>query len=133
MRKAAVWGVLPWVENHPSLSDCRSIAEKDSNAILNTAVKEDLEFDESLPVYYSYDLSNALYWIKKNEYWVVYVYNRIQEIRKLTNSAEWRHISGFLNPADLSSRGCKIENLSRSRWWEGPQWLKLPSTDWPQI
>ncbi|GFU52249.1 uncharacterized protein TNCV_3052701 [Trichonephila clavipes] len=52
--------------------------------------------------------------------------------KKLTNPSEWRHISGSLNPADLPSIGCNIENLSRSRWWEGPKWLKLPSTDWPQ-
>ncbi|GFX69605.1 uncharacterized protein TNCV_1769741 [Trichonephila clavipes] len=37
-----------------------------------------------------------------------------------------------VNEADLPSRGCNIENLSRSRWWEGAEWLKLPSTDWPQ-
>ncbi|GFW01706.1 integrase catalytic domain-containing protein [Trichonephila clavipes] len=51
---------------------------------------------------------------------------------KLTNPAEWRHISGPLNPAVLPSRGCNIENLRRSRWCEGPEWLKLPSTNWPQ-
>ncbi|GFT00661.1 integrase catalytic domain-containing protein [Trichonephila clavipes] len=84
--------------------------------IQHKAVKEDLEFDESIPVYYWSDSSNALYWITKNENWSVHVFNRVQEVRKLTNPAKWRHISGSLNSADLPSRGYNIENLSRSRW-----------------
>ncbi|GFW91318.1 integrase catalytic domain-containing protein [Trichonephila clavipes] len=56
----------------------------------------------------------------------------LQKERKLTNPAKYRHIYASLNPADLPSRGYHIENLSRSRWWDGPEWLKLPSTDWPQ-
>ncbi|GFX67195.1 uncharacterized protein TNCV_2185421 [Trichonephila clavipes] len=97
--------------------------------ILIKVVKEDLEFDKSIPVYYWSNSSNAFNYIKKNENWGVYVFNRIKEIRKLTNSTDRRRISGFLNPADFPSRGCNIENLSRSRWWEGPEWLKLPFTD----
>ncbi|GFX67197.1 uncharacterized protein TNCV_2185441 [Trichonephila clavipes] len=97
--------------------------------ILSKVVKEDLEFDKSIPVYYWSNSSNAFNYIKKNENWGVYVFNRIKEIRKLTNSTDRRRISGFLNPADFPSRGCNIENLSRSRWWEGPEWLKLPFTD----
>ncbi|GFX85687.1 DUF5641 domain-containing protein [Trichonephila clavipes] len=90
-------------------------------ARLSKAAKEDLEFDESIPVYYWSYSSNALYWIKKNEYWVVYVYNRVQEIRKLTNPAKWRHISGSLNLVDLPSSGCNIEDSSRSRCTSLPE------------
>ncbi|GFV84899.1 uncharacterized protein TNCV_4298811 [Trichonephila clavipes] len=94
-------------------------------ARLSKAVKEDLEFDESIPVYYWSDSSNVLYWIKKNENWDVYVFNGVQEIRKLINPAEWRHISGSLNPADLPSRGCNIEKMSRSRCDESHFWLNV--------
>ncbi|XP_055943510.1 uncharacterized protein LOC129974066 [Argiope bruennichi] len=74
---------------------------------------------------------NALYWIKRNENWATFVYNRVLEIRKLTNLEDWRHISGTLNPADLPSRGSNAEELVKSLWWKGPNWLRMPIEDWP--
>ncbi|XP_055944331.1 uncharacterized protein LOC129975301 [Argiope bruennichi] len=56
---------------------------------------------ENIPIFYWSDSMNALYWIKRNEKWATFVYNRVLEIRKLTNPEDWRHISGTLNPADL--------------------------------
>ncbi|GFT37484.1 DUF1758 domain-containing protein [Trichonephila clavipes] len=54
---------------------------------------------------------------KKN--WGTFVNNRVQEIRRLTNPEDWKHIPGILNPADLPSRGCGVVELIASLWWGG--------------
>ncbi|GBM23167.1 hypothetical protein AVEN_147083-1 [Araneus ventricosus] len=86
---------------------------------------------QRIPIFYWFDSMNALYWIKRNENWATFVYNRVLEIRKLTNPEDWRHISGTLNPDDLPSRGSNAEELVKSLWWEGPNWLRMPIEDWP--
>ena len=54
----------------------------------------------------------------------VYVSNRIQEIHSVSRSAQWRHISGQENPADLASRGMSAANLVKSDlWFHGPSFL----------
>ncbi|CAL1283252.1 unnamed protein product [Larinioides sclopetarius] len=70
-------------------------------------------------------------YIKDKENWGTFVNNRVQEIRRLTNSEDWKHIAGILNPSDLPSRRCDSEELTKSLWWEGPSWFKKPREEWP--
>ncbi|GBL78773.1 hypothetical protein AVEN_65314-1 [Araneus ventricosus] len=100
-------------------------------ARLCQSVKESLGMEEVATRYWS-DSSNALYWIKKNENWATFVFNRVKEIRHLSDPDDWNHISGQLNPADLPSRGCSFQNLAKSNWWLGPPWLKNPPEYWPK-
>ncbi|XP_076290996.1 uncharacterized protein LOC143214168 [Lasioglossum baleicum] len=82
-------------------------------------------------VFYWSDSSTVITWIRKNSNWATFVYNRVKEIREFSNSEQWRHVPGNLNPADLPSRGCTTDQLLVSRWWEGPEWLRLKSENWP--
>ena len=51
---------------------------------------------------------------------------------ELTKPQCWRHVSGAENPADCASRGLfPAEIINHHLWWEGPEWLKLPSSQWP--
>ncbi|GFS56830.1 DUF5641 domain-containing protein [Trichonephila inaurata madagascariensis] len=40
-----------------------------------------------------------------------FFYNRVKEIRSLTNTEDWYHVPGPLNATDLPSRGCNVETL----------------------
>ncbi|UYV72247.1 hypothetical protein LAZ67_9002334 [Cordylochernes scorpioides] len=73
------------------------------------------------------DSSTALSWIKRGIEWRVFVRNRVKEIQSTTNVNNWRFVSGYLNPADLLSRGCSPLSLC-----EGPEWLKQPKESWPR-
>ncbi|OXA50438.1 uncharacterized protein LOC110854180 [Folsomia candida] len=98
---------------------------------LGNTVKTMLEA-EDLPINYWTDSSCSLYWIHKNENWATFVNNRVLEIRKNSNVADWRHVPGVHNPADLPSPGCGGARLVDLRWWEGPVWLRQPEEDWPR-
>ncbi|GFY71232.1 integrase catalytic domain-containing protein [Trichonephila inaurata madagascariensis] len=95
-------------------------------ARLSQSVSSDMKL-ENLPKIFWSDSADALYWIKGTETWAPFVYNRVKEIRSLTNTEDWYHVPGPLNAADLPSRGCSVETLAMSRWWEGMDWLKRPS------
>ncbi|UYV74052.1 hypothetical protein LAZ67_11001974, partial [Cordylochernes scorpioides] len=96
--------------------------------LVNNVVR-DLKFEDMERFYWT-DSMNALHWIKGKDNWATFVMNRVMEIRSLSETEDWYHVPGCLNPADLPSRGCLADSLERSKWWEGPSWLRRPRRDW---
>ncbi|KAK3721602.1 hypothetical protein QZH41_000137 [Actinostola sp. cb2023] len=53
----------------------------------------------------------------------VYVANRVQVIRSVSDPSQWRYIETSANPADLATREIKAEGLNDSAWLRGPEFL----------
>ncbi|GFS89584.1 integrase catalytic domain-containing protein [Trichonephila clavipes] len=100
-------------------------------ARLVSSVKHALKIS-NIKTYFWTDSSTVLTWIIRREQWSVFVANRISEIRKLTTSEDWFHISTDQNPADILSRGCGPKQLQKRKWWQGPDWLKNSKEQWPK-
>ena len=61
-----------------------------------------------------------------------FVGNRVSHIMQLIPPDRWNHVRSPVNPADCASRGLfPSELLDHGLWWNGPDWLRLPSSDWP--
>ncbi|UYV60483.1 hypothetical protein LAZ67_1001280 [Cordylochernes scorpioides] len=83
------------------------------------------------PFYLWTDSSTAISWIRQNRNWNIFVKNRVDEIQRTTKLSNRRFVPGLENPADLPSRVSKIGQFLRSKWWEGPDWLRLSKDFWP--
>ncbi|KAI5755331.1 hypothetical protein M8J77_016036 [Diaphorina citri] len=101
-------------------------------ARLCQTVVKDYELDGVRTTFWT-DASTVLAWLERNDPWDVYVHNRVVEIKQLSEGCTWKHVPGEMNPADLPSRGCYPKRFVKSRWWEGPTWLKGDPEDWPQV
>ncbi len=62
----------------------------------------------------------------------VFVANRIQRIKSITDPAQWHFVKSEDNPADHASRGLSADQLVASNWFTGPDFLwerELPKGD----
>ena len=80
------------------------------------------------------DSMTALAWITTYRPWKLYIRNRVETIRRLSDVNSWRHCPGEINPADLPTRGvCAKELVNNQLWWEGPGFLKEDLEQLPKI
>ena len=94
---------------------------------LGNMIKKEHDFDIS-PVYVWSDSIAVLGQIRgPSKHHPAFIANRLSEILDTSESNQWRHCPGKLNPADDGSRGLRAYAItSESRWLNGPAFLVLP-------
>lgn len=84
-------------------------------------------------VYFWSDSKIVLQWLQMHSSKLqCFVANRVSELQEYSNVI-WRHVPSAKNPADIISRGCRASDLLTNMWMKGPDFLKLPSDEWPQL
>ena len=100
-------------------------------AVLSSQSVKTLLRELSVPVHeavFYTDSKVALGYIQNDSRrFYVYVANRVQIIRNVSDPSQWRYIDTALNPADLATRGIAAENLNDSKWLSGAEFLKEAS------
>ena len=94
---------------------------------LITNVREALEGLPLTSMHCWLDSSVALYWIRGQGLHKQFVWNRVQKINS-HHGVTWRYVPTTENPADLGSRGGRLEEANQ--WWNGPKWL-ASRENWP--
>ncbi|KAK7944331.1 hypothetical protein WMY93_000059 [Mugilogobius chulae] len=62
----------------------------------------------------------------------VFVANRVSQILNVSSGAQWRYVSTASNPADIASRGVKVDTFMKHPiWLTGPGFLLQPESEWP--
>ena len=73
--------------------------------------------------------------LNKDKTYESYVQSRLEKIRTvITNDSNFKLVPTNLNPADIGTRGLNISQLNGNKlWFEGPNFLKLKETFWPNL
>ena len=81
------------------------------------------------------DSKITLAWIKNHpRRWKTFFANLVAKIQKSVPAENWKHVPTESNPADCASREMSPQKLqSHHLWLQGPQWLRMPASAWPQI
>nr|XP_049692272.1 uncharacterized protein LOC126053679 [Helicoverpa armigera] len=79
------------------------------------------------------DSTITLSWIHSSPHkWNTFVSNRVAKCQENLDPKYFYHINGKENPSDCLSRGLLPEQiLNHDLWWHGPEWLMLPTAEWP--
>ena len=86
-------------------------------------MENDIDLDLQ-PTQFFTDSADVLAWINNTKDTAKrYVTSRRDRICKLTDATQWRYIPTHLNPADIGTRPISVENLQKSDWIKGPDFL----------
>ncbi|XP_077995002.1 uncharacterized protein LOC144448600 [Glandiceps talaboti] len=79
------------------------------------------------------DSMDVIHWIRgQSRKYKPFIAHRIAEIQSKTNPSQWNHVPGKINPADLATRGVRMQELiDGSTWMDGPEFLYEGEHTWP--
>ena len=99
---------------------------------LGEIIKKQLD-DKAETIQYQTDSVTVLRYIaNEQKRFHVYVANRVQLIRNLSDPNQWRYANTKENPADDASRGLDASTLTeQQRWVKGPKFLWQSENEWP--
>ena len=107
----------------PRLELCAAVLA--SQAVHKIVKEMDMEIDK---ITFYTDSKVVLGYIRNEcRRFYVYVANRVQTIRKISNPKQWKYVDTNENPADLSTRCLNVQNLTGSNWLTGPSFLRDPN------
>ena len=100
------------------------LAAATTSARMSEFLRAELSYPK-LDEYYWTDSQVVLGYVKNEaRRFHVYVANRVQQIREMTDPNAWMYVDTSLNPADDASRGLTARRLlNGSRWLTGPEFL----------
>ncbi len=79
------------------------------------------------------DSKTVLFWIMNERNRLQqFVHNKVTKIRQMSEAKQWRWVPTGENPADLPTRGLRMEQLvGQEMWKQGPTFLQGEERDWP--
>lgn len=88
---------------------------------------------ENASYFYWTDSEVVLNWLRKPYGSLrIFVANRIEKIKEIAEGPDIRHVVSAQNPADLLTRGIRVQDLNQNKlWWHGPAFLKEDRNNWP--
>ncbi|XP_028412002.1 uncharacterized protein LOC114534734 [Dendronephthya gigantea] len=104
----------------PRLELCAAVLS--TKAVTRLRKELDLKIDD---VKFYTDSKVVLGYINNNaRRFHVYVANRVQSIRDVSEPQQWNYVDTSTNPADLATRGATAKGLVESDWLKGPSFLR---------
>lgn len=103
------------------------------SARLGRLLQEEVEVKPDTITYHTDSTTVLCYILNERTRFHVFVGNRVQTIRDLSNPKQWRYVQSRENPADYASRGMDSQTLLNQRKWiRGPDFLWQEESTWPQ-
>ncbi|CAM1295397.1 Uncharacterised protein r2_g452 [Pycnogonum litorale] len=87
-----------------------------------------------LSIWFWTDSMDVIHWIHgQSRTYKPFIAHRVSEIQEKTNPAQWRHVPGQQNPADVATRGTSMNFLLNENPWNlGPRFLYSEESGWPE-
>ena len=101
------------------------------SARVSVMLKRDLEIAINKQVFWTDSQVVLGYLRNERKKLKIFVANRVQGIKDVSDVKDWRYIPSELNPGDISSRGGDAGNeKQRKFWYEGPEFLWRDEATW---